>query len=163
MQLSIFSLVEPPANHSASPDCARGWMIRVVTSCSSILRLLADIGPAGWYGRTSPACCLIKEMRLEPSSGGWQNSGMGSPTEFWTLNTCEHNGLDGLSLSDDGVCSLSDILETGDVPQRYYLSAKACLGILRRAEKRGKALPPLLARALKVVAGSAPISTAMEG
>jgi len=36
------------------------------------------------------------------------------------------------------VCSLSDILETGDLPQRFFLSAKACAGILRRAEKRGK-------------------------
>jgi hypothetical protein len=66
----------------------------------------------------------------------------------------------GLSLSDEGVCSLSDILETGDVPQRYFLSAKACMGILRRAEKRGKELPPQLARALQVVADSEPISTA---
>jgi site-specific DNA-cytosine methylase len=46
------------------------------------------------------------------------------------------------------VCSLSDTLETGAVPQRYYLSAKACAGILRRAEKRGKELPPALCAAL---------------
>jgi hypothetical protein len=57
-----------------------------------------------------------------------------------------------LFLNDDGVCSLSDILETGDVPQRYYLTAKACRGILRRAEKRGKSLPPSLAAALLAVA-----------
>jgi hypothetical protein len=69
--------------------------------------------------------------------------------------------LDGLSLSDDGVCSLSEILETGDVPRQYYLSAKACRGILRRAGARGKELPPQLARALQVVADSEPISTLM--
>lgn len=34
------------------------------------------------------------------------------------------------------------------MPPRYYLSAKACAGILRRAEKRGKELPPLLKHAL---------------
>ena len=45
-------------------------------------------------------------------------------------------------------CSLSDVLETGDVPQRYFLSGKACRGILRRAEKRGKTLPSQLHRAL---------------
>jgi hypothetical protein len=60
--------------------------------------------------------------------------------------------LDGLSLKDEGVCSLSDILETGDVPPQYYLSAKACRGILRRADKRGKELPPQLALALQAVA-----------
>jgi hypothetical protein len=43
---------------------------------------------------------------------------------------------------------LSDILETGDVPQRFFLSATACRGILRRAEKRGKTLPAALATAL---------------
>ena len=47
---------------------------------------------------------------------------------------------------------LSDTLETGAVPQRYYLSAKACAGILRRAEKRGKKLPEQLQAALEEVA-----------
>jgi hypothetical protein len=53
---------------------------------------------------------------------------------------------------DAAVCSLSDVLETGLVPQRFYLSAKACAGILRRAEKRGKELPPALLAALRSVA-----------
>ena len=35
------------------------------------------------------------------------------------------------------------------IPQKYYLSAKACLGILRRAMSRGKQLPPLLKAALE--------------
>jgi len=79
---------------------------------------------------------------------------MGSPTEFLTLNSCEWTALDGLSLNDEGVCSLSDILATGAVPQRYYLSAKACAGILRRADKRRKDLPRLLRHALAAVAAS---------
>jgi hypothetical protein len=66
---------------------------------------------------------------------------MGGPTESLTLNTCEWTGWSGPSRRDEGVCSLSDILETGDVPRRFYLSARACRGILRRAEKRGKELP----------------------
>ena len=67
---------------------------------------------------------------------------MGSPTEFWTLSSCEWNRTLAPSLNDDGVCSLSDVLEEiGSVPPRYFLSAKACAGILRRAERRGKALP----------------------
>jgi hypothetical protein len=47
---------------------------------------------------------------------------------------------------------LSDILETGDLPQRYFLSAKACRGILRRSENRGKTLPLALEQALQQVA-----------
>jgi hypothetical protein len=49
------------------------------------------------------------------------------------------------------VCSLSDTLETADVPQRFFLSATACQGILRRADKRGKVLPEALERSLKAV------------
>jgi hypothetical protein len=77
---------------------------------------------------------------------------MGSPTECLTLNTSEAAATRELSLSDGGVCSLSDIVETGDVPQRFFLTARACAGILRRAEKRGKALPPSLKEALVRVA-----------
>jgi hypothetical protein len=74
---------------------------------------------------------------------------MGSPTEFWTLNGLE-------SPSAVAVCSLSHTLEIGDVPQRYFLSAKACSGILRRAERRGKELPAQLRDALTAVAQMAP-------
>ena len=101
----------------------------------SIFAWLTDCAPAGWFGRTSPVSCrLTEEGLLEPSLEGFQNSGMGGPTEYLTLSTLEYP-------KDAVVCSLSDILETGDVPSKYSLSAKACRGILRRAEKRGKTLP----------------------
>ena len=50
--------------------------------------------------------------------------------------------------------SLSQIL-LDTVPSRYYLSRRACLGILRRAKERGKPLPPQLEQALKLQAGTA--------
>ena len=50
--------------------------------------------------------------------------------------------------------SLSQIL-LDTVPSRYYLSRRACLGILRRAGERGKPLPPQLEQALKLQAGTA--------
>jgi hypothetical protein len=71
---------------------------------------------------------------------------MASLTEFLTLSTLEWP-------KDAAVCSLSDTLETGAVPQRFFLSATACKGILRRAEKRGKSLPEQLKRALEEVGG----------
>ena len=58
----------------------------------------------------------------------------------WTLNTGE-------CPKDVKESSLSAILEA-DAPQKYSLSAKACLGILKRAEKRGKKIPALLWEAL---------------
>lgn len=145
MQMSIFSSEEHPVRRSASRDFGRDLLILEATSPSRFLECLSSIAPSGWFGRTSPVSCQTNQGRLVPSSGAWQNSGMGSPTAFLTLSTSEfHN--------DAVVSSLSDILETGVMPQRFFLSAKACRGILRRAEKRGKTLPPALLEALTRVA-----------
>ena len=62
-------------------------------------------------------------------------------TEFLTLNT-------GASPSEEAGSTLSEIL-LADVPEKYYLSPKACLGILRRAAARGKELPEVLRKALE--------------
>lgn len=48
---------------------------------------------------------------------------------------------------DETVCGLSDVLEE-DPDEKYNLSWRACFGILRRAETRGKELPPALYIAL---------------
>ena len=69
-----------------------------------------------------------------------------SSGQCWTRNSSEfRNGA--------VASSLSEILETGAVDRRYFLSPKACAGILRRAEKRGKELPTALRQALQTVAG----------
>ena len=57
--------------------------------------------------------------------------------------------------------SLSQIL-VDTAPSRYYLSQAACLGILRRAEERGKALPSQLEQALRIQAGLSAESTTPE-
>ena len=44
--------------------------------------------------------------------------------------------------------TLSQILQV-EVPEKYYLSPKACQGILRRAAARGKELPEMLKAALE--------------
>ena len=62
-----------------------------------------------------------------------------------TLNT-------GVSPREENESSLSRILQE-DPPKRYYLTRKACLGILRRAVERGKELPEKLKRALEIQAG----------
>ncbi len=153
---STFSWGEPPASPLALPESELAWMTRVATSRLSSLLLLGDCGPDGWSGRTSPASCrTMEEGRLEPFSASWGNSGMGSPTEFLTLSTLEFHSAAVAS-------SLSDVLETGDLPQRYFLSATACKGILRRAAKRGKTLPDHLCHALQQAGDSAGNSNAQE-
>lgn len=145
-QLTFFA-EERPANHSASPDFAKALLTSEATSALSLFGWLRASSPAGWFGKMSPVYCpQTEEGILPPSSEGWQNAGMGSPTGFLTLSISEcHSGA--------GVSYLSDILETGDLPQRFYLSAKACLGILRRAERRGKKLPENLFAALSAASG----------
>lgn len=148
MQQSIFSSEEPLARASASPDSEKDWKTRAETWPSSILEWLRDIAPAGSFGRTSPESChRTEDGILVPLSGAWSNSGMGSPTECLTLSSSEFP-------SGAVASSLSDILETGDVPQRFCLSPQACAGILRRAERRGKTLPQALRAALEAVAAS---------
>lgn len=49
-----------------------------------------------------------------------------------------------------GASSLSEVL-VARAPQTYSLSARACEGIIRRAEKRGKPLPSILRDALEWV------------
>lgn len=82
----------------------------------------------------------------QDSFKGWSNSGIAAPGGCLTLNTSTWP-------SDGRARSLSDVLETGPLPQRYFLSARACAGILRRAERRGKTLPRQLHEALATMAG----------
>lgn len=78
---------------------------------------------------------------------------MGGPTECWTLSGSEHNGSHLPSRSAGDVCSLSDVLEPEPVQPKYYLTAKACEGILRRASRKKKTLPKLLELILQSVVG----------
>ena len=49
---------------------------------------------------------------------------------------------------EENASTLSQILQDG-VPEKYFLSPKACQGILRRASERGKELPEVLRLALE--------------
>ena len=94
---------------------------------------------SGSYARTPPTFHYL------PREGGrWQTPGTETdgplPTEFSThsFGECPSAAV---------VSRLSQILE--DNPhQKYSLSGKACAGIRRRAERRGKPLPPELDAAL---------------
>lgn len=82
-----------------------------------------------------------------PASGKWATAGMvrgGRLTqlgESLTLNIGEYPNVENES-------TLSEILED-NVPEKYYLSPKACLGILRRAKNKGRKMPDNLRIALE--------------
>lgn len=93
-------------------------------------------------GRTDSSTSTFLSERL-------QNAGMVSRGEYLTLSMSEASHSPSQSRSAGVVCSLSDVLETGRVPGKYYLTAKACQGILRRAESRCRELPAALKEALE--------------
>ena len=132
-------------------------------------------GPDLWYGKMCREPSPAESGRARTSASSWKRSSELSAVPFmsldltpghgnllgesywelispyaggaWTLNT-------GVSPRDARGSSLSQILEE-DPSTKYYLTAKACSGILRRAFERGKALPRKLERALKIQAGLA--------
>lgn len=125
-----------------------------------------------------PFLCLVK-ANGENGGGTWEKDptvGGVLPTEFTTLNFGEYR-KDGeeyafsLTTADGQHTGYCLTLNTGEKPrrpipsklsqileknpdQKYRLSSKACQGILNRAERRGKKLPPALEAALMAQSAS---------
>lgn len=152
-QLTFWS-EEPPVRGSVSQGSKAGSTTREAPCVSPIADFLKQCAPAGSSGRTSRVYSAPTKVQISGSSSAkLMRSGIAAHGECWTLNTCEWTDTLVPFRSVDGVCSLSDILlETGDIPPRYYLSPAACRGILRRAASRGKELPKALRQALEAQA-----------
>ena len=134
---------------------------------------LSMFGQDLWYGKTFPAPLVQERQRAKTSESFWRRSSALNAIPFqsldltpgagnllgefyWELISPWRGGAStlntGVSPRDAKESSLSQILQA-DPPLKYYLSPKACLGILRRAFERGKELPKKLERALKIQAG----------
>ena len=143
-QLTLFAEASP-AKTSPLPDAGQAWLESEAGFGLSSAEFLATCVRSGLSSKTPPACYPVTEGETLPSSfEGWSNSGMASPGGYLTLSISEWP-------SAAAVCSLSEVLET-DAPPKYFLSERACLGILRRAERRNKKLPPLLEQILQAIA-----------
>lgn len=98
--------------------------------------------------RSSTPTLLFLDLRTH---GGGLNGP--APGQFWQTTTRWRGELwmPSTGAFPNVACAsrLSSILQVG-VPERYYLSRKACEGILRRASRRGKRLPSLLEDALRM-------------
>ena len=125
IQLSLFGRMSP--EHSAA--------IKERTSGSSLKNLSKSKSRA-------PRCLRLTKMDGLTPTYTWETDGA-SLIALSMLNTGEFPNAAVES-------TLSQILED-NVPEKYYLSAKACEGILRRAERRGKELPPMLKEALEQI------------
>lgn len=110
-------------------------------------RVVRDVEPRWVLWENVPGVLSQDGGRpLAPSSGSWKTAGILSHGECLTLNSSEYP-------SDAAVSFLSDILEPS-APRRFYLSPSACKGLLRRAQRRGKSLPPQLEETLLAQASS---------
>ena len=125
---------------------------------------LSDLGI--WSGRTyQEPCPQTKEMTSDASSKRQPKSskriplyldlrrgGGHTPDVLWAMGGpllgeyTMHSF--GESPKEENASLLSQILQD-EVPPKYSLSAKACQGILNRANKRGKQLPEILQKALE--------------
>ena len=170
MKDKLTSLSEAhPARISASPGS--DWDSRVAEASSlwTLYEFAVKLEQDGSFGRTSPqlypAITVKTSQNSSPSlpdgislfpqevgekaeSSPRQKDISAWPTEYLTLNTPEFPNFRELYRNEGNVSSLSDILVTGKIPARYYLSVKCAVGILRRAERRGRTLPEILKAAL---------------
>ena len=148
---STSSLEERPVRDSALPGNRADSKMIEASSASLLCDFLKRCAPASSYGKMSRGCFPPQGAPISSSSfAKLQKAGIAVPGEFLTLNMSEWTASLAPSLKEEGVCSLSDVLEpTGNCPQKYFLSPRACSGILRRAESRGKDLPPMLKEALE--------------
>ncbi len=129
MEQLTFLSEEPPANPFQSPESGLDWMTRAATSRLNMSAWLNALMPSGWSSRTSPVFSQAqKETTLQPLSaplldmitghlprdGETPESPKGNPDDGDSLGECLT-----LSISewprDAAVCSLSDIVETGDL------------------------------------------------
>ena len=100
------------------------------------------------YARMFPDCSVpTRDATLHGCSWKWTGSGIAEHGECLMLNGSEWPS----AAEGSSACSLASILEPSVAP-KYFLSKRACAGILRRAEKRGKELPGALRAALMAVA-----------
>ena len=142
---SISSVVGSRVKIYQLRDSVEDWMAQNQGFGTSFIAFLKSAVPSTVWSKMSLVYSPpTKDGTWKFSSGGWKNWATSGNTEYLTLNISESPNV--------GVeSSLSDILET-DVHPKYYLSPKACRGILRRAEKRGKALPEMLDVVMRKVA-----------
>lgn len=99
------------------------------------------------YGKSAKEVIAFLDLRKTNQDG---NAGPVSDVswEIISLSLGEDLMLNfGEFPKDASVCSLSSILED-NVPEKYFWGERACRGILRRSEEKGKPLDPLLKQAL---------------
>lgn len=152
MKPLIFSVGDSPAKTSALPGEELA-LPEISQDCSLSLQEsleLFDLDTSSL--KTYPVSSLVTAVETsERSLKRWPTSGMAWLGGFSTADSSECRSADGVCSSSEP--SLTEILEPPQsVPDKYSLSARGAAGILRRAKKRGRTIPPPLLAALEAAA-----------
>jgi len=117
-----------------------------LASFMSLLDCLAKDAPELFYSRTFTAFLIhIKDKTSAPLFDHWPNSGILSDGVCLTARTLE-------SPSRANESTLSGVIKTKPVPQKYFLTPSAAKGMLRRVKQMGRNLFPPLRESLETLA-----------
>lgn len=149
---STFSAEDSPARTYPLPESEQDSPASEADSSLSSHESLGLFDPDGFSSRTFPVFSLHTAVGTSESSlERWPTSGTAWDGGLSTHVSSECRSADGGCSSSEP--SLTTILEPPQsVAAKYSLSARAASGILRRAQKRGRELPPHLQAALEATA-----------
>ncbi len=150
MQMSLFQMFgqeDSPAKTSRLRGWGRelGLKGKSLDCFLSLLAYLKQDVPEFSSSRTFQASSLVTEEETSESSfERWPTSGM-----VWD-GACLTAGISE-SPSHVKESTLSAVIETGEVPERYFLSPNAAKGMIRRTDRMGRNLFPPLRKALEIL------------
>ena len=113
---------------------------------TSLCASFEDAAQEPLSSKTCMAFFLATEDETSQSySRRWTNSGMVSHGVCLTAKSSESpNNADG--------STLLQYIDAGEVPEKYFLSPNAAIGILRRVDQMGRNLPPSFRQSLEMLA-----------
>ena len=118
-------------------------------SLDSFMSLCASFEDAAQEPLSSKTCTAFslatEDETSQSYSRRWTNSGMVSRGVCLTAKTSE-------SPSNADGSTLLPSIDAGEIPEKYFLSPNAAIGILRRVDQMGRNLPPSFRQSLEILA-----------
>ncbi len=145
--IPMFGRQDSPAKTSQWREWGRdlGFEGANLDSFTSLCASFEDAAQEPLSSKTCMAFSLATEDETSPSySRRWTNSGTVSDGVCLTARTSE-------SPSNAVASTLLPCIETGEVPEKYFLSPNAATGILRRVDQMRRNLPRSFRRSLEML------------
>ena len=152
MKKSTCSSGARPARISQSQG--NDWDLKVSEACSlsTLYDCVLSLESAGLCGKMSPLfVSLLCGWNVPVPESGWRKCGIVTPAPggfgvAWRVLDSQFTRVEQFPRAIPQ--RRKRLFLSGNIPPRYYLTVKCAEGILRRAARRGKTLPPVLKEAL---------------